>query len=264
MSSERMISELRTDSSPTVTRVRVRYLVLVVLLATLPSACSKREAPRADTAVALGPAPIEANAPSSSSSSPSGSASVRGTLTNVTDTSLIVSSATGDVSIRVAPPLHVYARVPSDLAHVTPNAFVGVTSVAQPDGSERATEIHVFPEELRGTGEGSRLMTEAQGTPGRNTMTNGTVSGSRMTNGSVSGSRMTNGTVGASAGGSSLTVQYAGGTKSIRVPAGVIVTAIAPTRTKLAPGARVIVLTTKAPDGRLSASSVMLAGASFR
>jgi hypothetical protein len=42
-------------------------------------------------------------------------------------------------------------------------SFVGVTSVPQPDGAQRATEIHIFPEELRGTGEGSYLMNQQGG-----------------------------------------------------------------------------------------------------
>jgi len=38
----------------------------------------------------------------------------------------------------------------SDLSKVQEKTFIGVTTVKQPDGSERATEIHIFPEELRG------------------------------------------------------------------------------------------------------------------
>jgi hypothetical protein len=210
----------------------------------------------------LAPAPAPAmsdSAASADSSSSAASSTVRGTLTSVSDTALTVSTATGDVQVRIAPPLNVYARTPSNLAHVTPTAFVGVTSVTAPDGSQRATEIHVFPEALRGTGEGSRLMTQASGGTSASTMTNGTVSGSRMTNGSVSPSRMTNGTVGAKAGPTSLTVTYQGGSQTIAIPAGVTVTTITPTQQKLARGANVIVLANKRPDGGLSASTVMLA-----
>jgi hypothetical protein len=77
-------------------------------------------------------------------------------------------------------------------------SFVGVTSVPQPDGAQRATEIHVFPEELRGTGEGSYLMHQ-QGGGGDSRMSNGTVPESRMTNGAAS--RLTNGAAGAQSGG---------------------------------------------------------------
>ena len=141
-----------------------------------------------------------------------------------------------------------YARTTSDLAHVTPNSFVGITSVKQPDGSQRATEIHIFPEALRGTGEGSRLMeqTSAGGAP------------STMTNGAVAPSRMTNGTVGSTGGGTTYTIQYQGGTQTIAIPAGVTVTAIAPSPTKPAVGSSVIVLAKSGADGQKTTSAIML------
>jgi hypothetical protein len=232
-------------------------LSLISLLIVLP-ACTKRDAPLNDTTVALAPAPSD-SASSTASPASTGVPMVRGTLTSVSDTALTVATTSGDVHVHVAPPLNVYTRTTSDLAHVTPASFVGVTSVTAPDGSERATEIHVFPNELRGTGEGSRMMTPPAGGGSASTMTNGTVSGSRMTNGSVSASRMTNGTVGANAGGSSITVQYQGASRTIVVPADVKVTAITATKQKLASGTNVVVLTTKGPGGALSASTVMLA-----
>jgi hypothetical protein len=220
-------------------------------------ACGTRETPRNDSGPTLAPAPADAPSTSPVVSSGSAPTPVRGTVTGVSDTLLTIATATGAQRIRVVAPLHVYARTASDLAHVTPNAFVGITSVAQPDGSERATEIHIFPEELRGTGEGSRMM-EATGGDARSRMTNGAVAPSRMTNGSVSGSRMTNGTVGAASGGASYTIQYQGGTQTIAIPPGVTVTAIAPTQAKLAVGSSVVVLATTGADGRPTASSVML------
>jgi len=92
----------------------------------------------------------------------------------------------------------VYDREPGKLADVKDNSFVGITTVKQPDGSEKATEIHIFPEELRGMGEGSRMMAQ---NPAGGRMTNGAVSSSRMTNGAATQSRMSNGSV-ASANGS--------------------------------------------------------------
>jgi hypothetical protein len=171
---------------------------------------------------------------------------IRGVITAVTDSSLTVSSASGPQQVHLVAPVRVYARTASDLAHVTPNAFVGITSVAQADGSQRATEIHVFPEELRGTGEGSRMMEQTTG-GARSTMTNGSVAPSRMTNGTVSTS-----------GGTSYTIQYKDGTQTIAIPPGVPVTAIVPSQTKLAVGAKVVVLASTGSDGRLTASSVML------
>lgn len=178
---------------------------------------------------------------------------VRGSIASVTDSMLTVSSDSGPVKVATATPLEVYARVPAKLSDVKENSFVGVTSVAQPDGSQRATEIHIFPDKLRGTGEGSYLMTQQAGASGGNksTMTNGTVRTPRMTNGTISGQS-----------GGTLTVQYNGGTQTIAVPANVSVTAIAPTQTKLTQGSKVIVLASRQPDGTLKASAAMLADTS--
>ena len=187
-------------------------------------------------------------------------APVRGTLASLTDNSVTVAARTGNITLAIAQPFAVYSRVPAKLADVTSNSFVGVTSVAQPDGSQRATEIHIFPEALRGMGEGSRPMGGPNGGRrggGGSNMTNGTVSGSQMTNGTAS--TMTNGTISGQNGGT-LTVQYAGGTQTITVPANVTVTAIAPTQTKPAPGANVVVLTAKQPDGSVRATGIMVAG----
>jgi X-X-X-Leu-X-X-Gly heptad repeat protein len=163
----------------------------------------------------------------------------------------------------MAQPIKVYSRERGDLSRVTDHSFVGVTSVSEPDGTQRATEIHVFPEELRGLGEGSRPMA-AQSRGGRSTMTNGSVANSRMTNGAArmtnGAAQMTNGTSRGAAGGT-MTVEYNGGSQSIKVPAGVTVTVITPTSTKLTPGTTVVIPANKQPDGSLKASFVMLTGA---
>lgn len=183
---------------------------------------------------------------------------VRGTLASVSDTALTVSTSTGDVTVAVASPLHVYQRANSDLAHVSSKSFVGVTSVKKPDGSQVATEIHIFPEDLRGTGEGSYLMTPPPGAKDSShasTMTNGTVG---STSGAKEAPRMTNGAV-ATKNAETMTVDYHGGSQTISVPAGVSVTEIEPSNEKLAKGTQVVVLAKKQADGSMKASSVMLA-----
>ncbi|HEY2025531.1 MAG TPA: hypothetical protein VGG78_00895 [Gemmatimonadaceae bacterium] len=220
---------------------RTRMLALAATALLTSASCAKHDAPVADTTAGRALAPADTSASSTALMTP-----VRGTIAAVTDTALTITTATGPQQIHIVAPLRVYTRTTSDLAHVTPNAFVGITSVKQPNGSERATEIHIFPEELRGTGEGSRMMDQA--------------AGSRMTNGAVSpSSRMTNGSVSSTGGGTTYTVQYQGGTQTIEIPAGVTVTSIVPAQTKLAAGANVIVLASTGPDGRLSASTVMRA-----
>jgi hypothetical protein len=207
-------------------------------------------------------------APATTASNTSNDTIVRGTLKVVSDSALTLTTPSGDVRVALTPPVKVYSRGPADLSRVTDHVFIGVTSVPQPDGSQRATEIHIFPEELRGLGEGSRPMAAPSGGSAR-TMTNGSVSGSRMTNGSATmtngsatmtngAARMTNGASGGVAGGT-LTVQYNGGSQTITVPSNVSVTEIKATSAKLSPGAIATIPATKRPDGTLATSRVMLA-----
>jgi hypothetical protein len=180
---------------------------------------------------------------------------LRGTVTSVSPTQLVLKSDTGTVTVAIAQPFHLYVRAPSDLSHVKESSFIGVTTVKQSDGSERATEIHVFPEELRGLGEGSRMMAPAtSASPSR--MTNGNVSASRMTNGMASQSRMSNGSV-SSTNGSSLMVQYAGGSQNVTVPPNTPVTELKLSSKNVAVGDQLAVMAKKAPDGSLTADKAV-------
>ncbi|AHG91575.1 hypothetical protein J421_4038 [Gemmatirosa kalamazoonensis] len=228
------------------------YGAAVATLASLVTiaACSKRDASSAADTAATSAAPATP-APAPAAAAPATSDTlVRGTVASVTDTVLTIRAADGgQVRVALASPVTVFAREKADLSRVTERSFVGVTSVAQPDGSQRATEIHIFPEALRGLGEGSRPMGAASGTGGR-TMTNGTVA--------AGASRMTNGAVRAQSGGT-LSVEYNGGSQTITVPPNVTVTALAPTTAPLRAGANVVVLATRRADGSLQSSRVLLA-----
>jgi hypothetical protein len=212
----------------------------VATLAAL-AACSKSPKPITDTTT---PQPAAA---SSGAAVPDTLATVRGTVASITASQLVVTSDSGgSVTIKLAQPLSVFSRKPSSLADVKNNTFVGVTTVKQPDGAEQATEIHIFPEELRGLGEGSRMM----------------AGGSQMTNGNVAPaqpSRMSNGSV-TQATGSTMVVQYAGGSTNVTIPPKTPVTAIAATTKPLASGDKVVVIGTRAADGSISSSRVLLSG----
>jgi hypothetical protein len=201
-----------------------------------------------------------AAAPSSAASAQSAAndtmATLRGVIASISATDLAVKTDSSTVTVTIVPPLKVYARVPSDLANVKESTFIGVTTVKQPDGSEQATEIHIFPEDLRGLGEGSRMMTPPAGA-------NANAAASRMTNGSASPapatpSRMSNGNV-ASTNGSTLVVQYAGGSQTVVVPPKTPVSEIKAASRPLAVGDQAIVLAKRAAGGSLLASSVLLA-----
>ena len=192
---------------------------------------------------------------SAETSSPDAPIMLRGTVTSVSANQLVLKSDTGTATVRLSQPFHFYVRAPSDLSKVKESSFIGVTTVHQPDGSERATEIHVFPEELRGLGEGSRMMTPDQ-SAAASRMTNGKVTRSRMTNGTASPSRMSNGSV-SSTNGSSLVVQYAGGSQSVTVPPNTPVTELKPAARELAAGDQVAVLAKRASDGSLTADKAI-------
>lgn len=238
---------------PAVSRIGATCAACAALLLV---ACSGSDhgAATSDTGAAAASASRATSAPSDSSAR-TGRTTVRGRLAAVSDTALTVTTRDGNVHVALMAPVTIYTRVPATLADVRTNTFVGVTSVPDPDGSQHATEIHIFPEALRGTGEGSYPLPQASGaTASRSTMTNGNVSAG----GSGSSSRMTNGAARVEPGGT-ITVQYNGGQQTIKVPAGVSVTKIAPANEKLAAGANVVVIAMKQPTGTLQSSTVFLA-----
>lgn len=178
---------------------------------------------------------------------------IRGTIKSLDGEVLTVATSAGSASVRLAPSTPVATVVQSDRARITDGSFLGITSVPQPDGSQRAVEVHVFPDAMRGTGEGSRQWDW----PGV-----GTAVSSKMTNGTVASSKMTNGTVTAQEGASSLTVQYkngtSGGSQTITIPRGIPVVALEPGRSgDLQPGVHVFVVATRNSEGVWTADRVL-------
>jgi hypothetical protein len=159
------------------------------------------------------------------------------------------------VHINIRQPLTTYKQIPSDLSHVTSTSFVGVASVKQADGTELATQIKIFPAELRGAGEGSSMMDAALGATTRGRMTNGSVSRP-----AVSDSRMTNGTV-QKGSGTTLVVHYQDGAQKISVPPNVPVTEVAREKVTLAAGDTVYAATEKLPNGTLMTNKIFLVAA---
>lgn len=154
--------------------------------------------------------------------------------------------------------------VNADLATLKDGDFIG-TATTGPDDALRAVELVIFPEAMRGTGEGHYdwdvpgVVAAAGGdNGGSSAMTNGTVQ-SAMTNGTVQQqSAMTNGTVTSSAGKpgeTALTISYKGGTSKVLVPAGTPIVRFEPTeRAVLAKDQKVFaVITPDAPNAKFVA-----------
>src|SRR6202007_1474638 len=101
---------------------------------------------------------------------------VKGKLVAVTHDSISIQTQSGVVRVAIKQPLTTYRQVPSDLSHVTSSSYVGVASVKEANGTEMATQIKIFPPELRGAGEGSSMMDAAPGAMTHSRITNGSVS----------------------------------------------------------------------------------------
>jgi hypothetical protein len=179
---------------------------------------------------------------------------VLGQVKSLTHGSIEIQTKPGVVSLEITRPLTTYRQVPSDLSHVTSNSWVGVASEKQPNGTEVAKQILIFPTELRGLGQGSVLLDPQPraATPSR--MTNGTVSRPAA---AQSQSRMTNGVV-QKGSGTILVVQYQDGSQTISVPANVPVTQVAAGEVTLEAGDAVYAVTVQQPNGKLATNKIFL------
>ena len=116
---------------------------------------------------------------------------VRGEIVSLDGDTLAVKTRIGqDVKLKLKPDARVASVDKADLDSIAQGAFVGTTALPQPDGTLRAVEVHVFPESMRGTGEGHRPWDLQP----KSTMTNATVSKVQKQPGG-SKSTMTNATV---------------------------------------------------------------------
>jgi hypothetical protein len=80
---------------------------------------------------------------------------VRGAIEGVDGQTLSVKGRDGAMmKVKLADGAHVLTLNKMTLADVKQGTFVGITAMPQPDGSQKAVEIHIFPEPMRGTGEG--------------------------------------------------------------------------------------------------------------
>jgi hypothetical protein len=163
---------------------------------------------------------------------------VRGTIETVEGNMLAVKSRDGaELKVRLADNATVAAVVKAALADIKPGTFVGAAALPQTDGSWKAIEVLIFPEAMRGSGEGDR----AWDLQPKSTMTNATVA-----------------TAVSKVEGHTLTLTYKGGEKTIVVPPEApIVTFAAGERSELKPGSKIFIGTaTRQADGTLEAARV--------
>ena len=163
---------------------------------------------------------------------------VRATLENVSVPMLTAKSRDGaEMKIKLADNAPVNEVVKASLTDIKENSYIAVTAMPQPDGSQKAVAILIFPEAMRGVGEGHRPWDlEAN-----STMTNATVAEQ------VAGTD-----------GQTVTVKYKDGDKKILVtPATIIVTYKKAATSDLKAGQKIFIAAAKKlDDGTLEAPNV--------
>jgi hypothetical protein len=163
---------------------------------------------------------------------------VRGTIEKVDGQTLTVKSREGQgLTIKLADNATVSGVVPRTIDDVKPNSFVGIAALPQPGGTLKALEVLIFPDAMRGAGEGHYawdLLPE-----------------SNMTNAAVAD-------IVTKTEGRTLTLKYKDGEKTILVPPETpVVTFLPGERSELVPGAKVFISgAQRQPDGTLTAARV--------
>ena len=165
-------------------------------------------------------------------------ARIRGTVTKVVGTYVSIATP-GHRTVTVAVPAEtpISVVVPARIADIRPGSYIGTAAMPQPDGTLRALEVHVFPDDLRGVGQGHHPWDLRPGS----TMTNGVV-------GTLTGND-----------GRRLTVAYQGGEQTVVVPPDVPVVAYRDgSLASLVKGAHVLVAASPSTDGMLRAIRIVV------
>ena len=163
---------------------------------------------------------------------------IRGTLEAVDGSMLSIKSREGtDMKVKMTDNVAVFGVVKTELSEIKEGSYIGVTALPEPDGTQKAVAVHIFPENQRGAAEGFRPWDQRP----NSTMTNATVAQT------VKGTD-----------GQNITVKYKDGEKKVLVPQGTpIVTFVAGDKAELKAGAKIIIFgAVKKDDGTLEANRV--------
>jgi len=165
-------------------------------------------------------------------------ARIRGTIEAVDGSLLTIKSREGtELKVRVTDNVAVFGVAKTAMSEVKQGSYIGVSAMPEPDGTQRALAVHIFPESQRGAAEGFRPWDLRP----NSTMTNASVAET------VAGTD-----------GHKILVKYKDGEKKVVVPPDTpIVTFVAGEKSELKPGARIIIFSaTKKEDGTLEAARV--------
>jgi hypothetical protein len=168
-------------------------------------------------------------------------ASARATIESVSadgDTLSVRTRAGEQQTVHLKPTTRVILVVPAALTDVKPGSFVGVAALPGEGNELKAMEVHIFPEAMRGTGEGFRPFDLAPN--------------SSMTNGNIA-ARVD------AASGPKLTVAYKGGEQTIVVDPKTPIVSFEPgDRSELKAGAAIIARGPKQADGSIDGAFVLV------
>nr|WP_249154537.1 hypothetical protein [Bradyrhizobium manausense] len=163
---------------------------------------------------------------------------IRGIIESVDGSTLGIKTREGtEVKVKMTDNVAVFAVVKTELSEIKEGSYIGVTAMPEPDGTQKAIAVHIFPENQRGAAEGFRPWDARV----NSTMTNATVAQT------VKGSD-----------GQNITVKYKDGEKKVVVPPDTpIVTFVASDKSEVKPGAKLIIFgAAKKDDGTLEANRV--------
>ena len=154
-----------------------------------------------------------------------------------------MSGGSAPVAVKVTNETHITSLEAAQIEDITPGLFVGTAAVPQADGTLKALEVHIFPEDMRGTGEGYRPFPQVAG----GSMTNATISNIVGTEGAVTDNGLT------------LTLKYKEGQQTVVVPKGTPVVLLGKgDAAMLKPGAKVSVTGSKDAGGALTATRILV------
>lgn len=162
---------------------------------------------------------------------------IRGTVEKIDGQTLTVkTNSAQSMTVKLADNYAVMGIARASVADIGSGKFIGTTTLGERDGALVALEVHIFPENMRGTGEGHYDWDLRPA--------------SKMTNANVANvTTMGKDRV--------LTVQYKGGEKKVLVPENAVVVMFKPAeRSELKPGAAIFVVSQRQPDGSLTAPRV--------
>ena len=163
---------------------------------------------------------------------------IRGTIESIDGPMLMIKTREGtDVKVKMTDDLTVIGIAKTSLSEIKQGSYIGVSAMPQPDGSQKAMAVHIFPEAMRGAAEGFRPWDLRP----NSTMTNATVAET------VAGVE-----------GQVIQVKYKDGEKKVVVPAdAAIVAFVSGEKSEVKPGAKIIIFgAMKKDDGSLETNRI--------